>query len=984
MQEKTLLISILGESVMKTLTMILLLSLGFVISTHSQNSNEYVQGQVLIKFTAATHAGLRIQSSKGSVQTSKPEINSLFTQLQISRIESLHPSDQNTEAGIRFGLNRTYVAYFERSIGVENAINILRNNLAIEIAEPNRIYHTCTVPNDPSYSNQWGLPKIQVPAAWDLALGSSDIRIAVLDIGFKLDHADLSSKFHSTLKRDEVDISFYSHPGWTSYSGEDYTVPDSDPSVPADPLDVNQHGTHVTGIAGASTNNSTGVAGVGWNNMIVPVRCGAKAQDPNLVPSSIIEQDDWIRALDWVRVNNAAKIVNMSFGRTACGGSSSIENDAIQAALNTGIALVAAAGNRTYDPKDTPCERYVMYPAAYSGVIAVGATNYTDEKTSFSNYGWNLSVMAPGLDIYSTYFDGAGNSTYQSLNGTSMASPFVAGLAGLILSVNSNLTPSQIRSIICQSADDLGYIGFDTTYGFGRINAFKAITLTLRNYGGTVTSNITIPAGETWTLSPGITWNFVGNYKLRVEGKLIANGTSSQRITFTRSGGQWYGIEFYNGNSGSSISYATIENAQYGVYSYGTDVTVSYSTIRYNTNGAYISGYPNSFSWNLFHDNTYGVQCAGYGDANIQPNNVLRWNSWGVYGDATSVPNLGSYIGYNSIYSTDYYDVYSTYSGTISARGNWWGSYPANPPVTTNVDYSSELSVDPNGWAGKIVKKDKTGVPLVLTKFSGTQADEPGMKEVDQAYELLLNENYEGALSLFQAIAIKYQDSFAGGRALVFADRILEKLGRDSKANLIEAVNRSTTSKVAGIAKSLLVGKLVKEGNYKDAMSNAIALVGNTDKSLSKDALYNAGNIAWYRLGDKSAGREYFRKLIAAFPDDPLSISAQATLGEWSGNTGPKQQTVAKTVNAEKFVLQNFPNPFNPATRISYSVPQDAFVSLKVFDVLGREVATLVNEVKNAGAHQATFNASSLPSGVYLYRLEAAGKSLIQKMLLLK
>ncbi|MBI3587279.1 MAG: hypothetical protein HY088_09140, partial [Ignavibacteriales bacterium] len=170
-----------------------------------------------------------------------------------------------------------------------------------------------------------------------------------------------------------------------------------------------------------------------------------------------------------------------------------------------------------------------------------------------------------------------------------------------------------------------------------------AITLTLRNYGGSVNGNITIPAGETWTLTPGITWNFTGNYKLRIEGKLIANGTSSQPITFTRSGGQWYGIEFYNGNAGSSISYATIENAQYGVYNYSTNVPISNSTIRNNTTGVYIYGNCSTLSWSRIQNNTYGVNCASYGDANIQVNNVLRYNSWAVYGDATSVPALGNY-----------------------------------------------------------------------------------------------------------------------------------------------------------------------------------------------------------------------------------------------------------------------------------------------------------------------------------------------------
>lgn len=207
-----------------------------------------------------------------------------------------------------------------------------------------------------------------------------------------------------------------------------------------------------------------------------------------------------------------------------------------------------------------------------------------------------------------------------------------------------------------------------------------------------MSGNVTVANGATLTISPGLSITSLGPYKLRVEGKLVANGNPNNQITFTRSGGQWYGIEFYyNCGNGSSIQYAKIENAQYGISNYGTDAYFANNQIRYNLTGVYVNGSINSMNWNLFQYNTYGVQCANYGDANIQTNNVIRYNSWGVSGDYSSAPALGSYIGYNSLYSNDYYDVYSNYSGTIYARGNWWGQNPAYPSVTVNVDYSEHL-----------------------------------------------------------------------------------------------------------------------------------------------------------------------------------------------------------------------------------------------------------------------------------------------------
>ncbi len=215
-----------------------------------------------------------------------------------------------------------------------------------------------------------------------------------------------------------------------------------------------------------------------------------------------------------------------------------------------------------------------------------------------------------------------------------------------------------------------------------------------------LTSDVTVPDGVTLRISPGTNVASNGYYKLRIEGRLEANGA-----TFTRSGGQWKGIEFYNGESDGTLYGCTIENALYGIFAYNTEIPISHCTIQNNSTGVYASSYWTGMAWNLIKDNSpYGVYCANYGDPNLTPSNILRFNGWAVRGDATSQPYLGSYIGYNSLYWNDYYDVYSDYGGTISACGNWWGDYPPYPSVTAYVDYSGALDSDPNGWA-KIAAK---------------------------------------------------------------------------------------------------------------------------------------------------------------------------------------------------------------------------------------------------------------------------------------
>jgi tetratricopeptide (TPR) repeat protein len=492
----------------------------------------------------------------------------------------------------------------------------------------------------------------------------------------------------------------------------------------------------------------------------------------------------------------------------------------------------------------------------------------------------------------------------------------------------------------------------------------------------TLSGDVTVPSGITLQINSGTTQTFTGNYKLRIEGKLTASGT-----TFTRSGGQWYGIEFYNGSSESSISYSTIQNAQYGVYTYGTFVSISDCSIKNNTTGVYVYNNSTTLSHNLVQDNTYGFNCASYGDPNIVPNNVLKLNSWAVYTDATSAPNLGVYTGYNSIYSNDYYDVYSNYSGTIYARGNWWGSYPAAPSYYGTLDYSNAFSYDINGRLAET--PGGNGIVRGLSKLGATP-DTSGMRELDQAYKLYLNNDYEAALSSFQNIATRYRDAFVGSRALVFMDRILEKLGRDAKPDLRAAMNGAPGSKTASVARFLLVNELVKEGSYEEALGNAVSLMNDPNKSFVKDALYNAGNILWYKLGDRETGKSYLTRLTAEFPDDPLSASAKSTLGGFAPPSA--KPPLAGRQAPTEYVLgtNNYPNPFNPSTIIRYTLPENGHTSLKVFDLLGREVAILVNEFKVAGTHEARFDASSLPSGVYVYRLEIAGKSLVQKMTLLR
>ena len=313
-------------------------------------------------------------------------------------------------------------------------------NARVAYAEPDFVAEALGNPDDPGFGTQWGLVKIQAPQAWDVTTGSPGITVAILDTGVDLDHPDLAGKIT----------------GNTNFSTSNTTD------------DVYGHGTHVAGIAAAMTNNGIGVAGLGYSSAIMNVKVlnDNGSGTYSAVASGII----------WA-VDNGAKVINMSLGGSS---PSSTLQDAVNYAWNSGVVVVASAGN---SGSTTP-----SYPAYYSNCIAVAAADVNDALASWSNYGNWVDVAAPGLGIYST----TKNNSYGYMSGTSMASPYVAGLAALVFTTVSdpsgNHNPNyEVRSRIESSCDDIGITGI----GSGRINAYRAVqtTATTGSIAGTLTDS---------------------------------------------------------------------------------------------------------------------------------------------------------------------------------------------------------------------------------------------------------------------------------------------------------------------------------------------------------------------------------------------------------------------------------------------------------------------------------------------------------------
>jgi subtilisin family serine protease len=331
-------------------------------------------------------------------------------------------------------------------------------------AEPTTIGRWVALPSDTRFNEQYHLRNtgqsggtvdadMDVDEAWDIESGNSSIAVGVLDSGTDIDHVDLldnlwknSGETPGNNQDDDGNGFVDDYDGWNFEANN------------GNPRSTNSHGTQVAGIVAARTDNGTGVSGVAGGfgaspgAAVMPVKVGTSGPNGSILDDAIIYAAD-----------NGAKIITMSLTV----GSSAAINDALDYAYNTkGVFIDCASGNSGGGS--------VSYPANNVNVMAVGATDRNDNRASYSQYGSQLEVVAPGSNILSTTL----NNGYTSGSGTSFAAPNVAGTAALILSRNGSVSNATVRSTIQDTCDDVGAVGQDLLTGHGRVNARAALEAT--------------------------------------------------------------------------------------------------------------------------------------------------------------------------------------------------------------------------------------------------------------------------------------------------------------------------------------------------------------------------------------------------------------------------------------------------------------------------------------------------------------------------
>jgi subtilisin family serine protease len=469
-------------------------------------------------------------------------------------------------------LLRTYKVFFNNVNAADAFVAELEKKNIVEYAERLPVFKLSYVPNDPYYNYttvysgytlnwKWHLDKINAAQAWDISKGSATIKVAITDNAIYTTHPDLQSKI--VAMRDEADL-------------------DNDPNPPATATGTVayewSHGTHVSGLVGAQSDNGVGIASLGYNVSLVAVKIGRNS-DGALIAG--------YEGVTWASTTGQADVINMSWGGPT--GGTTAQN-VINAAYAQGCVLVAAAGN------DGTTGNPTYFPASFTNCIAVGATNSDDTKADFSEYGTWVDVCAPGgnqliggvyfTPLASTTFNttlglntyyGLPNSTlgpgkYDGMQGTSMASPIVSALAGLILSVNPAMTQAQVRNCIISTADNINSVNgsFLGQIGSGRINAQAALQCAQATASVAPTVSFT---GSPLSICPGSTVSFTNTtvssgattYTWTFQGGTPATSTQTN-VTVTYNTPGVYSVTLaatnpYGSNSGIQTGYVTVTSA---------------------------------------------------------------------------------------------------------------------------------------------------------------------------------------------------------------------------------------------------------------------------------------------------------------------------------------------------------------------------------------------------------------------------------------
>ncbi|MGB9772942.1 MAG: S8 family serine peptidase [Bacteroidota bacterium] len=850
---------------------------------------------------------------------------------------------------------RIYTAHVSGPLDVPSLCDRLRHDPSVEYAEPHYIQRLYETPNDPYISNQNFLSQIGAFRAWDVVKGDSTIIIGIVDSGVDWHHDDLSAHIWINTREipnngiDDDHNGFVDDVHGWDFAGNDGNHPDNDPK-PGSP-----HGTHVAGIAAAVTNNGIGVAGVGFSATIMPV----KTSIDNFSSTWILYGYEGIK----YAVDNGASIINCSWG----GGTlSQFEAEVLRYAEARGSLIVAAAGNDSSSS--------LGYPASYPGVLSVASVDANDKKSPFSNYGYNVGISAPGESIFSTY----PANQYRSMWGTSMATPVVSGTAILVKALHPSWVAGQIAAQIRSSATpiDSSNPSYAGLLGAGRVDAYAAVTAQVRGFSITsvrlyspdgVSKNRTALPGDTVFIS--IT---LKNWLEPVNGITVNLKTSDPYIELLRS----------SATTGSlnTLDTTTLDGQPF--------ITVVHSNVPYN------------------HEIELLLEATSSGVTDRKLIALIANPTFQNH----DVNNIVMTLTSRGTLAFDDYPDNTRGEGFIYKHGPNLLFEGAIVCGTDNM-HIIDVARGPNP-----MEQDRGLAPVTIL-----QMKTPGRFSAQEG-SALLSDEYAGSARIGLNIHLQsFAWTLPGEQDFVILTYTIKNVGATPIASFYFGMYYdwdlgTAMENIAGVDVANKLGYAYDTDTagvrtwvgVKLLTSSSLAFraIANPDTSRENWGVWDG-----FTFGEKWQALSSGVSKLRAGPDDisfligtgPFNIAASdsivvgfaivagddsaalfrhalAAQTQWNDLTLSSPEEIPALFSLE----QNYPNPFNSATTITFSLPQREKGILKVFDVLGREVATLINGEIEARRQSVLFDARNLPSGLYFYQLRTSSHVATRKMLLLR
>jgi serine protease len=927
---------------------ILLLSILLIVTCLPVSGQQIIQNEKT--FCLSNTLIVKVKNS-----ATLPQLNETLAKHALTHITEIFPSEavlsKKSAAAILAGI------YIVRYNTMENpaalAAEVTRLS-GVLWAEPKYVRTVCFNPNDSLFlsGDQDNLLQIGAPQAWERTTGNRNIIIGIVDSGVDWKHPDLAANIYME--------------NGSLIPGSDLGNMDDDPAEDVNP-EVTAHGTLVAGIASAVTNNGIGVASIGYNCSILPVKAGTDGFLDSESKPYILKGFEGIK---WA-ADHGARIINCSWGGY---GYSSYEQSIIDYALAKGAVVVAAQGNdsSTHD----------FYPASYKGVLSVGwLKTGVGEKSIHpgANYGEKVMVFAPGSGIYSTTKRPAESAPgiYNTVSGSSVATPHVSGLAGLVWTKFPFYTPRQVLERIRVTSDyidDYNSDSYKNLLGHGCINASRAVdesfeAISIRadsiSFNGNTNREKNFGPGEVISVSASFT-----NYLAKTDNITITFTTSDSFVT----------MENNTFNTGPMDSMTTISNESnefiFRVSGNTPDSHIIHFLLKYS-NGSDYNDFQNT---NIKIINT----CYTHNNNNI----TLTVTGKGTLG-FNDYPNNTTGNGFK----------YKGSENLMHEGAFMYGTGPARVMNEARIHDRQKTDFINDGYVKKYITSDEF---TCSTSFSdlGAGTNALGIKviQVSRSLTAAPNDNYiflpfelqnESAQDI-KHLYVGYFIDWNMGASDYEADRTYY----DTTNNAAIAYNSKNPETLYTAMALISTGNGCGFYAIDNRATSGPVQIGDADGFTDAEKWYALSN----GIKQISAGVSDIAYVISGGPYD--IPSDQSVWVEFAIGAGPTLQEALQAINAARIrygngqypeeqplvfkLYQNYPNPFNPMTMINYQLPITSNVEINIYNLLGQKVATLVNQKQPAGNYHIQWDATGYSTGVYYYRLKAGDLQQVKKMILIK